>query len=92
MDTGCMSTYRVLDQEFEEEMLPPQLAEELLRRTREARLKKVPVNIQYREIQQTETLRKRASKEQLDDSMVSIASKDVTGYNFEEILDVDLAD
>ena len=50
MSTGAMSSHRILEKEIEEEMLPPRLAEELLRRTKEARAAAVPVNLQYRSI------------------------------------------
>lgn len=50
MSTGAMSSHRILEKEIEQEMLPPRLAEELLRRTKEARAAAVPVNLQYRSI------------------------------------------
>mmetsp|Transcript_1376 Transcript_1376/g.2706 ORF Transcript_1376/g.2706 Transcript_1376/m.2706 type:complete len:127 (-) Transcript_1376:100-480(-) len=56
MDTGAMSSRRVLDQEKEDDMTPSQLAEELLRRTRDARVNDVPVNLKYREVNKQYTL------------------------------------
>ena len=50
MSTGAMSSHRILEKAIEEEMLPPRLAEELLKRTKEARAAAVPVNLQYRSI------------------------------------------
>jgi hypothetical protein len=50
MSTGAMSSHRILKKEIEEEMLPGRLADELLRRTKEARAAAVPVNLQYRSI------------------------------------------
>jgi hypothetical protein len=50
MSTGAMSSHRILEKEIEQEMQPSRLAEELLRRTKEARAAAVPVNLQYRNI------------------------------------------
>jgi hypothetical protein len=50
MSMGAMSSHRILEKKIEEEMLPPRLAEELLRRTKEAQAAAVPVNLHYRSI------------------------------------------
>jgi hypothetical protein len=50
MYTGAMSSHRILKQEIEEEMLPPQLAEELLRITMQHKKASIPVHLQYRGI------------------------------------------
>jgi hypothetical protein len=88
METGGMSSHRVLDKEYEEEMLPPQLAEELLKRTREARLKNVPVNLQYRDINQRAKVRRRQAPDSSNERMLS----NDMGLTIDQIADVDPGD
>jgi len=83
MSTGAMSSYRVMDRTYEEEKLPRQLAEELLRRTLEARANETPVSAQYKEIN-------RASVMTGGHTATSFGSAG-NGLHVED-MDVDLAD
>jgi len=82
METGAMGSRRVLDQEKEDDMTPQELAEELLRRTRDARIKSVPVNQKYRDI----------NKQYMESMRMMSSHTDFGGLTIDEIADVDLAD
>lgn len=82
MDTGAMSSSRVLDQQKEDDMNPSELAEELLKRTREARSNAVPVNLKYREV----------NKKYRESVRGFAFQNDIGGFTIDEIADVDLAD
>lgn len=90
IDTGAMSAKRVLDEDKEDEMTPSELAEELLKRTREARKNAVPVNLKYREVNKQYNASVRASF-QKDSSMNEF---NLMGGNLliSTIADIDLAD
>lgn len=91
MDTGAMSSKRVLDQEKEDDMTPSELAEELLKRTRDARLNAVPVNLKYREINKEYI--EAAKTRSLFKSDRSSGEYGVGGgLSIDEFADVDLAD
>lgn len=86
MDNGTMSSFRVLDQEVEEEMLSTELGEELLRKTIQARKAAIPVNQMYTGI------RVRASKRALLRGQKFRVSSEDVNLAFEEMADVDFAD
>ena len=83
METGAMSAHRVLDEEKEDDMNPSELAEELLKRTREARLNDIPINRKYRLVNKhyNDSVRRN-----------SVFLNDIGGFAIDEIADVDLAD
>lgn len=86
MDTGAMSSNPILEQELEEDLSPPQLGEELLRRTRESRLSNVPVNSKYRELNNNAKLRRRISINH--DSETSMPAP----FGVEDFADIDVGD
>ena len=90
MNTGAMSSKRVLDQELEDDMTPSELAEELLKRTREAMVNPVPVNLKYREInkQYNANAMSRSKRSSGDSDEFGVGG----GLLIDEIADVDLAD
>ncbi|CAJ1954473.1 unnamed protein product [Cylindrotheca closterium] len=89
MDTGAMSSKRVLDQELEDDMTPQELAEELLKRTREARVNSVPVNLKYREINKQYIANAISRSKRTNESEEFGVGG---GLSIDEIADVDLAD
>lgn len=89
MDTGSMSTYRIMDQELEEEMEPPQLGEELLRKMKAAREKDTPVNQFYKKIGKKAIIRQPSKQDILDGES---SGKLVEGLSLAEIADVDFGD
>jgi hypothetical protein len=98
METGAMSAKRVLDEEKEDDMTPSELAEELLRRTSDARLNAVPVNKQYTEenkkyAKEMSIAKMKSFRLTSSNSFDPEPSNDAFGgLSFNEIADVDLAD
>jgi hypothetical protein len=86
MSTGAMSSHRVMERAFEEERLPPQLAEELLRRTLQARSNQTPVSAQYKEINRSSMMNASRAPISFDAS-----SSSDNGIHIVD-MDVDLAD
>ena len=74
------------EQELEEDLSPPELGEELLRRTRESRLSNVPVNSKYRELNNNAKLRRRSSINH--DSETSLPAP----FGVEDFAEVDVGD
>ena len=75
-----------LEQELEEDLSPPELGEELLRRTRESRISNVPVNSKYRELNNNAKLRRRSSINH--DSETSMPAP----FGVEDFADIDVGD